>query len=364
MTKKEEGILQLLQYVYSHISVIRPNGIVAKAIELGVNKTVAEYIAKGSPLLKHDSIGDVHVFSWVPKHKNGEKIIPNVYMARAIINTIRAEKSAAEETRGEVKKEIADIAHPVYTRVIEFKVDKFVKYMHDNTRSWSRAMDVNASTVYRDLHMSDMVLTVMIAMNVVFKRGKNVKDTEYMWNPLVDVDENLVVNIVNQRKVYVTDKSAITKYPVTVAEKTKVRGVTNEEFPHVPQVFHAPVKNEGTRETEKRDAGIICKKTKKCWAWTDAEEWAIRQGLAEGMDYKGLADLLGRSEGAVAGKIHWMRKEGKMNVVELPSGKTVIVKPADTSEIKQFAAAPIVKEIPLPKKHGMFKRIWNAIRNK
>jgi hypothetical protein len=379
--KKLETTLQMLQYVYQNVSTLTPEKIYERAEQLGVSKCVAGYLlADDSPLLSHEAVGDVHVFKWLPTEKiTKQPMLPNLYMVAALHDKIAHDKQQDAMRREDERQAISQIRHPLYTKKSHFKTEKFVQYIHDNAQDWTRTSLLRPSDVYRELRISDMIFTVMIYTNVVLKRGCR-SGSEYKWNPDVAMRPELVMRIIEERENYAADKSSVR--PIA-----GISSVSAVRVDIAPPASPAVEQKEPPRETETPDCDIKVKKGafRKNFAWTPEEEWAVKQGMSEGLDYRQIAHILNRSEGSVAGKIHWMRGRGELDTasVTCPSGQKATIKKSSVEQAAEFAdstdpAKEIKKHDALPivdlngkaamsekkKTPGLFKRVWYAIINK
>lgn len=388
ISEKEGKALSLLQFAYRNIAVLTPEKFYAEADTLGVRRCVAEYMLEKSGLLKHDSIGDMHTYTWNLQQKaDGKDVIPNIYMVRNVFDTLRSQKQRTQERLATEKEAIEKINHPVFDSKVHFKIEKFVTHVRQHAEDWVSAPDLNPSKVLNEIELGMDVLTVMCMMNVVLTKG-NGRGRSYKWNPDLKFTDELVVEIQQQRKLYLHDRVSIKKYPnpydglAAAVESGQLSEMEIKEIrmePAVPKAVQTesgsdllpkPAVEPATEiKTEEPAASIKSKRRTgyKQFAWTREEEWAIKQGLAEGMDYKGIADLLGRSEGSVAGKIHWMRKAGMFDAeLTLPVDEKKTEKPdAETVEGPGLEALGFTEDYRgnkiQPKRPGLFRRMLNAI---
>ncbi len=355
ISEREALALGLLQYAYRNIGTLTPKKMYAKADALGVKRRVAEYMLEKSGLFAHNAITGMHVYSWNLHSKaDGKDVIPNVYMVRTVFDAVRADRQLEIDRKAEETESIKDAHHPVFVNKIQFKAAKFVTHMRMNSEGWAKTADIRPSDVMRELNLGMEILTVMTLMNVVLTRGSN-RRREYMWNPCLACDDALVLEILEQRKLYSHDRNAIKKYPDPRADASAQipKAVqTGEESGLLPVRGPAVDKLAPGAKTENSEPGIRSKGRSgyKQFAWTDEEEWAVIEGLNEGMDYKGIASLLGRSPGSVSGKIHFMKKEGRIRQDVGPLRDV----PAETATDGGGEK---------PKKPRLLRRIWNAILN-
>lgn len=363
ISEKENRALLFLQLVYRNLSVLTPQKIRAEAERIGVKKPFVDYFLEKSNFIKHDAIGDVHVYTWNMQQKSdGADVIPNIYMVRRIFDDIRAAKQRVIERRADEKADIESVGHPVFRRKVHFKIDKFARHMHQAANEWTHP-SFSPSAVMNEIGLGMDTLTVMCLMKVLLTRGTG-RNRSYKWNPFVKMCDALVFEICDQRAAYVADKNSVVAFDAPHDQPAAVPVEEPQSDAQVEQCETA----EPQAKTETPEPGIKKKRAfSKVFRWTKDEEWVITTGLAEGLDYKEIAALLGRSEGSVAGKIHWMRERNALVSGVVDSVVKSVIKVEDAvQEVKEMASDAAYRETKdeKPKGPGPLKRLWNSIFGK
>lgn len=375
ITEKEANVLKLIQYIYNNIGCLNPKMVCDTAEHLDISKATVKFIIDGRNFVQYERIADTDVYRWLPTEFNSKvPKIPNIYMAKAIIEKVKSDKKQDELRRKSDGEEISNATGQEYTNKFQLKVDKFMTHVRNNTTDWAPATGLRLRKIYGELNLTDMVLTVMIKMNILMKKGERVNSV-YKWNPKCELNPALVKLVVENRAAYAADKSSVVIWFASeeVAPSVKAVAVSEAGADFVNAKREAAVEETAAlSKTNCENAGIKGKKGLKHFAWNDDEDWTIITGRKENMSIADMASVLGRSAGSVAGRIHWLKKMGKFDEkpVEEKTKDVVENKPEEKKTVHMKLQEAIHEQKIVaekkeePKSPGLFRRILNAIRNK
>ena len=378
ISERELRILNLLQFAYRNIGVLNPDKLYAEAETLSVKKFEADYLLNHSNLLVSEKIGSLYIYKWNFKLASTNiDIIPNVHMVRAMISGIAARKERVCAKKDAEQVVINKLAIPGIKSVAGVKCDRLVLYVYKNTTDWTPAAVLNIQEIVSEIRISRGVFSTMIKIGILLTEGTT-KQMKYKWNPSVKYCPELIIELMKQSALYsAKGADSVTKfYP-----HTEDNSVTDPEFKNIDidtKTVESCIemskinlssneKQDIPAETKSEEDRIIKEKRKiKRWRWTDDEEWAVIQGMVEGMPVKDIATILGREYGSTMCKITELKKNGKLII--LPSGRFCTVAEPKKDDVENYAdfAQEVKKECEqlevTPVKNVSFvKRMFNKL---
>ena len=358
ISKKEERALRMLQHMYHHAASMTPQNISQLAGECGIDEETAEYLSGDSFMFEYKQMGDIYVYKWKPAYKDGAPITPNLHMVRAMLNDIKSRRNIAEQTREESKRTRTEIRKSGYAGRMHVMTDKLMVHMRDNAQDWT-AMSI--SKVAAEMSCNKNIPMIIVRTGAVLSRGSH-RNTEYRWNPKAEYSSETVSRVYGLLVEYTNNKRRdIPRLFDDPGSQTAAPKMPSSENVH-PAIAEVK-KQESPVEQPRYRIGHMR------WKWSSDEEWAIIQGIREGLNPSEIGKILGRSYAATYARIKHMEKENMLDIQDkaeltdkprqgaLENG----VRMKDMPSKGEFNQG--LKEVKV-KSPSMFKRIWKAIMNK